>query len=107
MEGYLGETIVEQKDSPYKDYTKEDWSLLFIYKYGGIDGAHHKDWVLDQVVRILNDAPVEIRVAKWSNGQEEYRFNVGTSQKYQDWVKAYEDGEDGPNTYSYEEGIAP
>ena len=22
-------------------------------RYGGIDGAHHKDWVIDQMVRVL------------------------------------------------------
>lgn len=99
--------MMEQKDTPYKDYTKADWALLYIMKYGGIDGAHHKDWVLDQVARILNDAPVEIRLAKWSNGQEEYRFEVRTSQKYMDWVAECKNGEDGPDTYSYEEGIAP
>ena len=107
MEGYLGETRVEQKDTPYKDYTKAEWALLFIQKYGGIDGAHHKDWVLDQVARILNDTPVEIKLAKWSNGQEEYRFTVDATQRYFDWVAECKNGEDGPDTYSYEEGIAP
>ena len=22
-------------------------------QYGGIDGAHHKDWVIDQMIRVL------------------------------------------------------
>lgn len=26
-----------------------------IMQYGGIDGAHHKDWVLDQCLRVLCD----------------------------------------------------
>jgi hypothetical protein len=104
---YLGETLVEQKDTPYKDYAKAEFALLFIMKYGGIDGAHHKDWVLDQVARILNDSPVTIFLAKWDNGQEEYRFRVGDSSRYLNWVAECKNGEDGPDTYSYEEGIAP
>lgn len=58
-------------------------ALDLIRKYGGIDGAHHKDWVLDQVVRIL------------------------TGSNYEAWVAETKSGEDGPETYGYEEGIAP
>ena len=28
-------------------------ALNLIIEFGGYDGAHHKDWVLDQVVRAL------------------------------------------------------
>lgn len=101
MEGYLGEKIVENK------YSKEEMALKYIEMYGGIDGAHHKNWVLDQVSRILNDAPVVVKVAEWSNGKKEERYAVGSNQKYENWVINICDGEDGPNTYSYEEGIAP
>ena len=108
MEGYLGETKVDIKDSPYKGYTKKDWALLYILKYGGIDGSHHKDWVLDQIARILNGTKVNIKVAKWSNGQEEYRVNLAKgSKKYKAWVAECKSGEDGPDTYGYEKGIAP
>lgn len=50
---------------------------------GGIDGAHHKAWVIDQMVRHL------------------------TGDGYAAWVAAARDGEDGPETYSWDEGIAP
>lgn len=60
-----------------------DEALLLIFKYGGIDGAHHKQWVLDQVVRAL------------------------TGECYDTWVAEAKDGEDGPNTYDWDEGIAP
>jgi hypothetical protein len=60
------------------------WKALeIIHLYGGIDGAHHKQWVLDQVVRAL------------------------TGDKYPEWVAAQKAGEDGPNTYEWDEGIAP
>lgn len=52
-------------------------------QYGQIDGAHHKTWVIDQMVRAL------------------------TGDKYEEWVKDFCDGVDGPETYSWETGIAP
>jgi len=61
---------------------KASKALDFIGQWGGIDGAHHKQWVLDQLARIL--AP-----------------------DYERWVKDQNDGEDGPNTYSWDEGIPP
>ena len=57
--------------------------LDLIIQYGGIDGAHHKQWLLDQIVRTL------------------------TGDAYENWVKEYQDGEDGPETYLWDEGIAP
>ena len=51
--------------------------------YGCIDGAHHKMWVIDQMVRAL------------------------THNKYDQWVSEYENGEDGPKTYIWDTGINP
>lgn len=58
-------------------------ALSMALRFGGIDGAHHKDWVIDQMVRAL------------------------TGKNYQEFVEYACDGEDGPETYSWEEGIAP
>lgn len=58
-------------------------ALNLILQYGGIDGDHHKMWVLDQVVRVL------------------------TGDRYAEWVKEAKNGEDGPQTYDWDEGIAP
>ncbi len=33
-------------------------ALYIIARYGGFDGAHHKTWVIDQVVRALTDSPI-------------------------------------------------
>ena len=111
MEGYLGETVVESlKDTPFEDFGPADWALRYIEMYGGIDGAHHKTWVLDQVVRILLGTPVEVKLAKWSNGQQEYRFVTGEpSEEYLDWVEEMKgiDPETGEAEYDYDEGIAP
>ena len=55
-------------------------ALIMIINYGGTDGAHHKAWVLDQVVRIL------------------------TQDNYENVVR---NAGDGPETYDWDEGIAP
>lgn len=51
--------------------------------YGGIDGSHHKNWVIDQMVRKL------------------------AGNQYEEIVKEACNGEDGPNTYTWDCGIAP
>lgn len=56
--------------------------LEMIKSWGGIDGGHHKQWLLDGIVKAL--AP-----------------------DYDQWVKEFEDGEDGANTYEWDKGIAP
>jgi hypothetical protein len=56
---------------------------MLIHRFGGIDGDHHKQWVLDQVVRVL------------------------TGPGYDAWVTAQKAGEDGPESYSWDTGIAP
>ena len=52
-------------------------------QYGGIDGDWHKAWVIDQMVRVLAD------------------------DRYEEVVKYAKNGEDGPDTYEWDEGIAP
>lgn len=51
--------------------------------YGQTDGAHHKAWVIDQMIRKL------------------------LGDRYEEWVLSYRLGEDGPDTYEWDEGIAP
>jgi len=57
-------------------------AVEMIENHGANDGGHHKQWVLDQLMRILHD-------------------------DYEAWVKEYCAGEDGPETYGWDEGIAP
>lgn len=52
-------------------------------RYGGIDGEHHKSWVIDQMVRIL------------------------AGDDYARIVAEAKDGDDGPDTYDWDEGVAP
>lgn len=108
MSNYIGETPVTISESEYKDYTPSDWALLWIEMYSGIDGSHHKQWLVDQTSRILKGTTVELSIAKWDDGTVDERFTLGEPTKaYHDWVKQYEDGEDGPDTYSYDCGVAP
>lgn len=58
-------------------------ALELARKYGQIDGGHHKAWAIDQMVRaLLGDA-------------------------YESWVREACDGEDGPETYEWDEGTPP
>lgn len=63
---------------------ERNWRAIRIaVRYGGIDGEHHKAWVIDQMVRSLaGDRYIQI-VADACNG------------------------EDGPHTYKWDFGIAP
>jgi hypothetical protein len=54
-----------------------------VERFGGIDGEHHKTWVIDQVARAL------------------------LGDGYAQWVVAMKAGEDGPDTYTWDEGTAP
>ena len=60
-------------------------ALELAMRYGQIGGDHHKTWVIDQMVRVL----------------------LGSNEKYARWVKDACDGEDGPETYGWDTGIAP
>lgn len=58
-------------------------AIALAFQYGGIDGDHHKAWVIDQMIRIL------------------------AGDGYARLVAEANDGEDGPNTYTWNEGIVP
>ena len=71
--------VIEMTD----DKTKLANICGLIWQYGGIDGAHHKQWVLDQILRIIHE------------------------YDYDNTVELMCHGEDGPNTYDWDVGIAP
>jgi hypothetical protein len=58
-------------------------ALDLAVRFGGIDGDHHKAWVIDQMVRAL------------------------AGDGYDQLVAEAKAGEDGPETYGWDEGIAP
>lgn len=57
-------------------------ALKIAWSYAQIDGAHHKMWVIDQMVRVL------------------------CGEKYTEWIKTYETP-DGEDYYVWDVGIAP
>ena len=82
-------------------------ALEYAMNYGGIDGAHHKQWTIDQMVRALTGCPLEIREAKDYKGRTYAYQTQGESQEYKDLITAYMAGEDGPETYTWDEGCPP
>jgi len=65
------------------DQEKIDAAVDLVIRYGGIDGDHHKAWVIDQIVKVL------------------------TGDDYDRIVAEAKIGEDGPETYEWNVGIAP
>lgn len=65
------------------DAERLDKAIALAVQYGGIDGDHHKRWVIDQMVRAL------------------------AGPRYKQVVKEAKAGEDGPDTYDWDEGIPP
>jgi hypothetical protein len=113
MEGYIGEEIVNvHENEDFKNFTKEDWVMLYIEQYGYIDGSHHKQWLLDQIARIIKGVEVIVTKATWENGHSEYRYNLSDvkTKEYSDWVLEmmgdYDEDAD-EYEYSYDEGISP
>lgn len=86
---------------------KREKAINLIIQYGGIDGAHHKDWVLDQVVRILTNCPTIKQTARDYKGQEYSYDSLGESEEYKRIIKDAKAGEDGPDTYEWSTGIPP
>jgi hypothetical protein len=64
---------------------QKEVALDIATRFGQIDGGHHKAWVIDQMVRAL----------------------LGNQLEYEKFVMKYNAGEDGPNTYEWDTGIAP
>ncbi|HEX2753741.1 MAG TPA: hypothetical protein VHP34_11675 [Alphaproteobacteria bacterium] len=60
-------------------------ALKVAKQFSQIDGVHHKQWSIDQMVRAL----------------------LVTDIAYEQFVREYETGEDGPRTYQWSVGIAP
>lgn len=82
-------------------------ALAVAMRYGGIDGDHHKAWVIDQMVRALTGCPIVRREAKDYRGQPYVFDDYGKSDEYKTFVAAARDGEDGPETYEWREGTPP
>ncbi len=80
-------------------------ALVYAVRFGGIDGAHQA-WVIDQMVRALLDCPMVEETIECDAGP--YTFErQGESASYLKLVAEACDGEDGPETYEWNEGVPP
>lgn len=85
---YLGEFDVNINETPFKNYTENDWACYFLFQYGGFDGAHHKNWTMDQALQILKGTKVIVKQARWSDGNSEYRIRLGKpSEEYKKFLE--------------------
>ena len=82
-------------------------ALTYAHKYASIDGSHHKAWVIDQMVRALTGCPVVQVQATDSKGHQFTYPAQDKGPEYVEFIRSHNDGEDGPDTYEWDEGIAP
>lgn len=73
------EAILKEKEERIENALNIAWS------YGQTDSAHHKMWVIDQMVRAL----------------------CGNNEDYGKWIAAYEAPLDDADYYVWDKGIAP
>jgi hypothetical protein len=85
-----------------------DKALEVAMRYAGDEG-HHNAWVIDQMVRELTGCPMIKRESPFLNaqGQKHIVDSLGESEEYKEFVREAKDGEDGPDSYDWNEGIAP
>ncbi len=72
------------------DRKRTERALQWARQFGSIDGAHHKAWVIDQMVRALLGS---------QTGEQ--------TREYAAWLEKQCAGEDGPDTYEWDFGVAP
>lgn len=58
--------------------------LKLIFSYGDLSGENRKQWLINQILETILDG-----------------------DEYNQFIAEYCDGEDGPNTYYWDKGIAP
>ncbi len=89
------------------DRQRIESALEIAVKYGGIDGEHHKTWVIDQMVRALTGCPFVTRSYHDAAGLQHFHQVWGESDEYHQLVAEACAGEDGPETYSWDVGTGP
>lgn len=81
-------------------------ALYIAENYGQGDGAHHKAWAIDQMVRALLNCPLEEVEYKLPSSSDPNRVysatKQGESKEYIEFIKEYE--QDG--VYTWEKGIS-
>ena len=74
---------------------------------GLIDEPHHLAWAIDQMIRELTGCPTVQAQGTDAEGQPYTYDALGESDEYRAFVREACAGDDGPNTYVWDVGIAP
>lgn len=74
---------------------------------GGNDESHHQAWAMDQMVRALTGCPVVFKRNTSIIPKPIVVAALGESEEYLKFIKEHNAGDDGPDTYSWDVGIAP
>jgi len=82
-------------------------ALEYALRFGGADGSHHKAWVIDQMVRALTGCPQQRLVTTHRDGDSSEHVVQGKGDEYIGFVRRARAGFNGPDTYEWDEGIAP
>ena len=68
----------------FSNNEKIDDAVKLAFRYGGIDGSHHKQWLINKILETLL-----------------------TEDEYSNFIKIFNSDEDGENMYEWDEGVAP
>lgn len=105
---HISNDMFDKSPEEMDDGERVQAALDVASSYGGIDGDHHKAWIIDQMVRVLTGSPFEVSaIHSGADGRRFTHEKLGESEEYRDFVKQYEEGEDGPYTFDWDTGIAP
>lgn len=87
---------------PFELQCRIEEAIDIITEYGDVDGSHHKQWVIDQVLRSLLGCEYETKI------NEDYTWEeLEPNESYKNWVKFFEEREQGIKMYEWPTGIAP
>jgi hypothetical protein len=82
-------------------------ALAVAMRSGGVEGEHHRTWVIDQVVRALTGCAMTTEGDDPGEPPSRIDPDVPPTPEYEAWVAEHNNGEDGAETYTWETGIAP
>lgn len=113
MDTERNEKIIENyRNVLFKKTIAIEKAIEYAHRYGQIGGAHHRLWVIDQMVRALLECPVLEETATDSGGIPFKYTYQGESFKYNKLIKDYEyKSDDGhyekEKIYEWDLGVAP
>jgi len=83
--------------------TNREALVLAMIRNHNTDGGHHKQWLLDRIVRVLTGCPTVTRTGVDHLGRSYEYEDLGESDEYKKWVLSYE----GNGDYTWDVGVPP